>query len=225
MQSEETILPFSLKYDATHCQAYFDKHRASASRRVSNYLEQRMANKALQLATNVSSCLDLPCGTGRFWDRLFLSGVQDLIAADYSYDMLNLAARVRPLEQLKKTKLLRTSAFAIDLPDQSVDLLFCMRLLHHIGMPEDRSTILKEFSRVARGEILVSLWVDGNLQASRRKKQEAKRASTSYQNRFIVPADQFEAEVTLGAGLEIVGHVDLLPGISMWRTYILRPVY
>jgi len=225
MQPEETILPFSLKYDATHCQAYFNKHRASASRRVSNYLEQRMANKALQLATNVSSCLDLPCGTGRFWDRLFLSGVQDLIAADYSYDMLNLAARVRPLEQVKKTKLLRTSAFAIDLPDQSVDLLFCMRLLHHIGMPEDRSTILKEFSRVARGEILVSLWVDGNLQASRRKKQEAKRVRTSYQNRFIVPADQFEAEVTLGAGLEIVGHVDLLPGISMWRTYVLRSVY
>jgi ubiquinone/menaquinone biosynthesis C-methylase UbiE len=225
MRAEETILPFSLKYDTTHCQAYFDKHQASASRRVSNYLEQRMANKALQLTTNVSSCLDLPCGTGRFWDRLFLSGVQDLIAADYSQNMLNLAARVRPLEQVKKTKLLKTSAFAIDLPDQSVDLLFCMRLLHHIGMPEDRSTILKEFSRVTRGEILVSLWVDGNLQASRRKKQEAKRVRTSYQNRFILPADQFEAEVTSGAGLEIVGHVDLLPGISMWRTYVLRSVY
>jgi hypothetical protein len=97
-----------------------------------------------------------------------------------------------------------------------------MRLLHHIGMPEDRSTILKEFSRVARGEILVSLWVDGNLQSSRRKKHEQKRARTSYQNRFIVPADQFEAEVTSDAGLEIVGHVDLLPGIFMWRTYVLR---
>jgi len=222
MQPEETILPFSLKYDATHCQAYLDKHQASAIRRVSNYLEQRMANKALQLATNISSCLDLPCGTGRFWDRLFLSGVQDLIAADYSQDMLNTAARVRPLEQVKKLKLLKTSAFAIDLPDQSVDLLFCMRLMHHIVKPEDRSTILKEFSRVARGEILVSLWVDGNLQASRRKKKEAKRTRTSYQNRIIVPADQFEAEVTSGAGLEIVGHVDLLPGISMWRTYVLR---
>ena len=172
MRPEETILPFSLKYDTTHCQAYFDKHQASASRRVSNYLEQRMANKALQLTTNVSSCLDLPCGTGRFWDRLFLSGVQDLIAADYSQDMLNLAARVRPLAQVKKTKLLKTSAFAIDLPDQSVDLLFCMRLLHHIGVPEDRSTILKEFSRVTRDEILVSLWVDGNLQASRRKSKK-----------------------------------------------------
>ena len=222
MQPEETILPFSLKYDATHCQAYLDKHQASAIRRVSNYLEQRMANKALQLATNISSCLDLPCGTGRFWDRLFLSGVQDLIAADYSQDMLNTAARVRPLEQVKKLKLLKTSAFAIDLPDQSVDLLFCMRLMHHIVKPEDRSTILKEFSRVARGEILVSLWVDGNHQASRRKKKEAKRTRTSYQNRIIVPADQFEAEVTSGAGLEIVGHVDLLPGISMWRTYVLR---
>jgi|TARA_B110000438_G_C15556116_1_gene539111 hypothetical protein len=43
---------------------------------------------------------DLPCGTGRFWDRLFLSGVQDLIAADYSQDMLNLATRVRFLEQV-----------------------------------------------------------------------------------------------------------------------------
>jgi hypothetical protein len=40
-------------------------------------------------------------------------------------------------------------------------------------------TILKEFSRVARGEILVSLWVDGNLQASRRKKKEAKRVRST----------------------------------------------
>jgi hypothetical protein len=55
-----------------------------------------------------------------------------------------------------------------------------MRLLHHIGLPEDRNTILKEFSRVTRGEILVSLWVDGNLQASRRKKHENKRAGTRY---------------------------------------------
>ncbi len=99
-----------------------------------------------------------------------------------------------------------------------------MRLLHHIGLPEDRNTILKEFSRVTRGEILVSLWVDGNLQPSRRKKHENKRARTSYQNRFIIPADQFEAEVTSIAGLEVAGHVDLLPGISMWRTYILRSV-
>lgn len=170
----------------------------------------------------MSGCLDLPCGTGRFWDRLFLSGVQELIAADYSLDMLNTAARVRPLEQVKKLKLLKTSAFAIDLLDQSVDLLFCMRLMHHIVIPEDRSTILKEFSRVARDEIRVPLWVDGNLQASRRKKKEAKRTRTSYQNPIIVPADQFEAEVTSGAGLEIVGHVDLLPSISMWRTYLLR---
>ena len=102
MPTEETILPFSLKYDATHCQAYLDKHQASTSRRVSNYLEQRMAGKALQLTTNTSSCLDLPCGTGRFWDRLFLSGVQDLIAADYSQDMLDLAARARPLAQVDK---------------------------------------------------------------------------------------------------------------------------
>jgi ubiquinone/menaquinone biosynthesis C-methylase UbiE len=61
-----------------------------------------MAGKSLQLTTNTSSCLDLPCGTGRFWDRLFLSGVQDLIAEDYSQDMLDLAARARPLAQVNK---------------------------------------------------------------------------------------------------------------------------
>jgi len=224
MPPEEKILPFSLKYNAEHSQAYFDKHQDGMGRRASNYLEQRMVGKALRLTTNVSSCLDLPCGTGRFWDLLFSAGVQELTAADYSQDMLDVAARVRPLDQTKKTTLLRTSAFAIDLPDQSIDLVFCMRLIHHVGEPEDRKTILKEFARVARGETLLSLWVDGNYQASRRKKHEQRRVRTGYQNRFIIPATQFEDEVASTPGLEIVGHVDLFPGISMWRTYVLKSV-
>ena len=221
MTQDQDVLPFSVKYDAAHSQAYLEKHRTGIRRLTSNFLEQRMARKALRIAGNASSVLDLPCGTGRFWELLFSRGIIELLAADYSRDMLDVARRTRPSIQLAKTKLLQTSAFAIDLPDRSVDLVFCMRLMHHIGEAEDRRKILREFARVTRGYTLVSLWIDGNYQASRRRRLERTRDRTRFQNRYVTQPGQFEADA-VSAGHEVIGHVDLLPGISMWRTYVLK---
>ena len=84
-----------------------------------------MAERALRLAGEFTSVLDLPCGTGRFWELLFQSGTKQMIAADYSQDMLEVAAKVQPPSLLELTDLLQTSAFAIDLPDSAVGLVFC----------------------------------------------------------------------------------------------------
>ena len=135
--------------------------------------------------------------------------------------MLDVASRVHRPQVLDRVTLLQTSALDINLPDGSMDLVFCMRLLHHIGEPADRLTILREFARVSTGHALVSLWVDGNYQAGRRHRLEARRSRRKYQNRFVLPAETFEQEARQ-AGFEIIRHVDLLPGISMWRTYVLK---
>lgn len=221
MTDQPQVLPFSLKYNATHSKAYFEKHHTGVQRQSSNYLEQRMAKRALGLAGEFSSVLDLPCGTGRFWELLHQLGTTELIAADYSQDMLDVAVEVQPASLLRQTQLLQTSAFAIDLPENAVDLVFCMRLLHHVGFSVDRIKILKEFARVSKGTSIVSLWVDGNLQSHRRRKLEATRMNRKFQNRFVVQPETFESDAE-AAGHEIVGHFDLFPGISMWRTYVLR---
>jgi hypothetical protein len=96
-----------------------------------------------------------------------------------------------------------------------------MRLLHHIGEAEHRLTILREFERVTRDSVIVSLWVDGNFKAWKRKRAEKRRSQEGYQNRFVLPAATVEKEFEQ-AGFRIQEHLDFLPLYAMWRVYVLR---
>lgn len=213
-------LPFSDKYTDDHSQQYFEKHHR---KKLSDRMEHRMAERALALAGKPASVLDLPCGTGRFWSLLAADPQRELLAADYSQAMLDIAAKVRDPAVARRFRLLQCSAFDITLPDNSVDCVFSIRLMHHIGESTNRVALLKEFRRVTRDTIVLSLWVDGNYKAWRRRKLEEKRrqGGEKSDNRFIVPSAQFEQECR-DAGLVIVGHVDFLPRVFMWRTYVLR---
>lgn len=120
---------------------------------------------------------------------------------------------------------MQTSAFDIALPDNSVDSIFCMRLLHHIGEAEHRLTILRQFHRVTRDSVVLSLWVDGNFKAWKRERAEQRRRlrndQDEYQNRFVLPAATVEAEF-IQAGFRIQERLDFLPMYAMWRVYVLR---
>ncbi len=213
-------LAFSSKYDRAHSEAYFSKHRQGFWRRLSNHREISVARKALARAGRPDSILDLPCGAGRFWSMLAATGARELLGADNSEAMLEVARSSQAAELVSRFHLFRTSAFDIRLPDGAVDCIFCMRLLHHIGRAEDRISMLKEFHRVTRASVCISLWVDGNYQARRRKQLEEKRQGRSYQNRFVVPADTIEEEFRQ-AGFVVKDFLDLLPRLSIWRTYVL----
>ncbi|THF61565.1 class I SAM-dependent methyltransferase [Pseudothauera rhizosphaerae] len=217
-------LPFSAKYDAEHSQAYHDKHHGDLRRRLSNWRDQQLARRALALAGEPPQVLDLPCGAGRFWETLAERPERRIIAADNSAAMLEVALRHCRPALLERIRPLHTSAFAIDLPDQSVDSIFCMRLLHHIGESEHRLALLREFHRVTRDTAILSLWVDGNYLALRRGRQEARRhrhGRNGFQNRHVLARSAAEAEFAL-AGFAIAGHLDFLPLHSMWRVYVLR---
>ena len=219
-------LPFSAKYDRSHAEQYFRKHRTGLFRKLSHWREAALARKALHLAGDPQHVLDLPCGAGRFWPLLLEKTDRDLLAADHSADMLDVAAWAHPEAIARGVNLLRTSAFAIDLPDHATDCVFCMRLLHHVGDPADRQALLKEIHRVSRSTAIVSLWVDGNIQARRRERIEARRDRSStgaYQNRFVLPAPRIEQEFG-AAGFSIRARLDFLPGYSMWRVYVLEKV-
>jgi SAM-dependent methyltransferase len=213
-------LPFSDKYTDSHSQEYFQKHD---EKKLSDRMEHRMAERALALAGNPASVLDLPCGTGRFWSMLAQDPKRKLLAADYSAAMLDVARKVRGPALTNRFSLLQCSAFEITLPDNSVDCIFSIRLMHHIRESAHRIALLREFRRVTRDSVIVSLWVDGNYKAWRRRRLESKRLQDGEKsdNRFIRPRAQFEQECR-DAGFELVGHVDFLPRLFMWRTYVLR---
>lgn len=218
-------LEFSRKYDKAHAQQYFLKHQAGLARRLSHKRDEQLARRALMLAGEPGLVLDLPCGAGRFWPLLAEKANRVIIGADNSADMIETACAAQPPEIVARVRPLQTSAFAIDLPDNAVDSIFCMRLFHHIGEAAHRKAILSEFQRVSRDSVIVSLWVDGNFKAWRRKKLErgrdTERGPESYQNRFVLPAETVEAEFA-AAGFRIQERLDFLPFYAMWRVYVLR---
>ncbi|SDB06142.1 class I SAM-dependent methyltransferase [Pseudomonas sp. NFACC13-1] len=219
--SKPIKLEFSEKYDELHAREYFHKHRRGLSRRLSNQRDQQLARRALALVGDPGLVLDLPCGAGRFWPLLAEKPNRVIIGADNSEAMLSTALEAQPSDVVKRVRPLHTSAFDIALPDNAVDSIFCMRLLHHIGEPAHRLAILKEFERVSRDSVIVSLWVDGNFKAWKRKRLERTREQKDYQNRFVLPTDTVEEEFRQ-AGFRIQERLDFLPLYAMWRVYVLR---
>lgn len=218
-------LEFSGKYDREHAHMYLNKHRTGFSRRASHWREVQIARAALKMAGEPNLVLDLPSGAGRFWPMLCEQPNRMILAADNSQDMLDAGMHGQPPEIVARVKPFQTSAFNIDLGENAVDCIFSMRLMHHIGKPEHRQAMLKEFKRVTRDTVVMSLWVDGNYKAWKRQRSEARRPDAEsdpmLQNRFVIARETIEAEFRQ-AGFKIVGHKDFIPGYALWRIYVLR---
>ncbi|EJM16169.1 methylase involved in ubiquinone/menaquinone biosynthesis [Pseudomonas sp. GM18] len=214
-------LGFSEKYDDQPAQKNLRKHQVGLGRRLSQWRDEHLARKALALAGEPGLVLDLPCGAGRFWPLLAEKHNRVIIGADNSVSMLKTAMRTQPADVVKRVQPLHTSAFDIALPDNAVDSIFCMRLLHHIGEAEQRLTILREFERVTRDSVIVSLWVDGNFKAWKRKRAEKRCGQEGYQNRFVLPVATVEKEFEQ-VGFRIQEQLDFLPLYAMRRVYVLR---
>jgi ubiquinone/menaquinone biosynthesis C-methylase UbiE len=152
-------LKFSEKYDQQHATQYLIKHQDGLARRLSHKRDEQLARRALQLAGEPQVVLDLPCGAGRFWPLLAQMPNREIIGADNSASMLEVASLAQPAEVVKRVRRLQMSAFEIDLPDNSVDSVFCMRLLHHIGDASHRMALLRELHRVSRDSVIISLWL------------------------------------------------------------------
>ncbi|MFC3606614.1 class I SAM-dependent methyltransferase [Stutzerimonas tarimensis] len=225
--SQPIELEFSRKYDADHARQYLEKHQHGLFRRLSHWRDLQLARRALKDAGDPGLVLDLPCGAGRFWPMLAEKRNRVILAADNSEHMLQIACAAQPAEVVQRVQTFQTSAFAIDLPDNAVDSLFCMRLLHHVGDTLDRAQMLREFHRVTRDSMILSLWVDGNYKAWKRRRLERRRQARGenegYQNRFVVPRASIEREF-VSAGFRIDRHYDFIPGYALWRVYLLRKV-
>ena len=217
---------FSEKYDPEHARKYFAKHHSGFWRSLSNWREIGMARKSLAIAGEPRSVLDLPCGTGRFWEMLAEDKARTIYAADNSRAMIDIGMAFRSPEITARiAKTFQCSAFATGLPDNFVECVFCIRLLHHIEKSEDRIRMLKEFARISSGTVIVSLWVDGNFRAWRHRLKEQKKARTLGRivprDRVLLRQSEFSSDIS-AAGLEIVGHADFLKYWEKWRAYVLR---
>lgn len=217
---------FSDKYDPNHARKYFHKHNTGFWRRLSTWREVGMARKALELAGQPRSVLDLPCGTGRFWAMLAEQPDRRIYVADNSQSMIDAGLELRPRAVTARIeKSFCCSAFDTGLPDNFVECVFSIRLLHHIEKSADRVLMLQEFARISSGTVIVSLWVDGNFRAWRHEINEARKARTRGKerprDRFVFKRSEIERDFA-AAGLEMIGHADFIRYWDKWRAYVLR---
>ena len=212
-------LEFSKKYDAEHARFYLDKHQRGFWRRLNTWRETGMARRALELAGNPSSVLDLPCGTGRFWPLLAEKPDRKIFAADLNPSMFETGLKHRPASITRRIEAFQASAFSIPKPDNFVECLFSIRLLHHIPEQKDRVAILREFKRVTASKIIVSLWIDGNYRARRERRRPVREGPS--RDRYVIARAQIEQEFR-ECGLTVLGRVDFLKFYSMWAAYVLK---
>jgi SAM-dependent methyltransferase len=207
-------LPFEDRYSYEYSLHYYERHKRGGLKAISNKLEHRMAAKALAIAGHPATVLDLPCGAGRFWNVLLENGVQKIIGVDQSEGMIQVCKEKTPSTHLERIELMQGDAKQIPLPDNAVDSVLCMRLLHHIDIKSYRMEIYKEFQRVSANTVCISYWVDGNIKSAINLRRPHK--NQNYMNQATLEAEFREA------GFEILGHVDMLKLYLPWRTYVLR---
>ncbi len=155
--------------------------------------ENAFAEELLQRVGPDAVIVDVPCGSGRF-TKLF-SNSKYLFSIDISADML---------EQAKKEaapsfngEFILASATDIPLADVSVDLAFCMRLLHHVGDSGVRKKILQELCRISRRWVMTTFYRKESYRYYR-KRLLGKKVSGQ-----PITINQFEQEA-LECGLRVV---------------------
>ncbi|HZX18433.1 MAG TPA: class I SAM-dependent methyltransferase [Pseudomonas sp.] len=183
------------QYSHLHAAGHLKKHEFGLTRVLAHWRDEQQTRRALKIAGNPRSVLDLPCGTGRFWPLLAEQPNRLIFAADDSTESLEDAEAGQSLEVLKQVESFQSSAYSIDMEDNFVDSILCMDLLHQIADPAERLLILREFYRVTRDTLIVSLKLDT----------------------YHLIEVQFAQ-----AGFDILDHSDFLPGYALWRLYVLR---
>lgn len=182
--------------------------------RAAQWRTRQLIGSALELADEPSLVLDLPCSIDSFWPLLSARDNRVVIAAETNAECLTAALAGLHATFTRRVHPLQTSLLAIDLGANAVDCIFCMDYLHQVDDPLRRMILLREFNRVTRDSVIVSVWVDGNLEASRHTKRPRGIGQVHSQA-------QIEHEFT-EAGFSITGHRDFIPGLAMLRLYVLR---
>ena len=217
---------FSSSYTDEHAQEYFKKFRRGLPRLIANLLEKYMVYRALKaISGKTSSILDYPCGTGRFWNTIGKFKFSKFYVADYNKSMISVGLNRRGKVVSKITDSFRDSIFKTILKTNFVDVIASIRFIHHISKSEDRIKVLKEYRRITKKYLIISLWTDGNYLAYRHKRKliKKRKKDPAYQprDRVLIPQKQFLKEVEL-AGFKVEKRISMLPLYEKWNIFILK---
>src|SRR5436190_6379936 len=139
---------------AKRARLYAERFETGSRRRI-NQREQRAVAKIFDALADCRSVVDVPSGAGRFAQVLALD--RELIEVDVAFEILEFA-RERAERAKLSVRFLQSDAAKLPLADDSVDCVFCNRLLHHILRAPEREVFLREFHRVTRRYVVISFF-------------------------------------------------------------------
>ncbi|WP_053136669.1 class I SAM-dependent methyltransferase [Pseudomonas sp. MIACH] len=186
-------IEYAERCDREHARVCGDTRPPGVRQRLASWRDARLVRHALKVAGEPGLILDLACGSGRFWPVLAEHINRVILASDNSQDMLDHARTHHPASLLKRVKTFQGSAFSIGLSANAVDCIFCLELFRHVPNSEGRMALLREFHRVSRDTVIVSV-----------------------QSRTAVE-EEFRQ-----AGFKVLNQQEFVPGSSLWRVYVLR---
>ncbi|CDF96316.1 MULTISPECIES: class I SAM-dependent methyltransferase [unclassified Pseudomonas] len=200
-------LEFARHHDQEHAQVCCQP--APRRLRLAFWRDEHMVRNALKVAGEPGLVLDVACGAGRYWPVLAEHANRVILAADPSPDMLEHALTHHGGALLKRVKTFPSSAFTIGLSENAVDCICCLQLFRHVSASEHRLALLREFHRVSRDTVIVSVQIEGRFKLGQPPQ------------RNLADRADVEAEF-LQAGFNVLWHQDFLPGFALTRVYVLR---
>ena len=152
MTTEEKFTYLDNVVEKSEAEKYINRRFNSKRMQKVNKKELEFARDVASLPNN-SSLVDIPCGSGRFIH--IFKDIDKVYGFDYNPHMV---------EEARKRNDHKNAAFDvgdiknIPLEDEGVDIVFSMRLLHHVEEPDIRKNILAELKRVAKHWIALSFY-------------------------------------------------------------------
>lgn len=130
-----------------------------------NRLEMEFAQSVMEKAGPDAGILDAPCGSGRFFHMF--SASKDLTMLDFDQEMLKVVQDTYGGD--RKLNLIQGDITDMPFEDNRFDLVFSMRLFHHVDDDEIRRRIMAELTRVSRRYVAVSVYSRHTLRYWRRR--------------------------------------------------------
>jgi len=123
--------------------------------RINNAREQRLVRTLLGELPQSTLTLDLPCGYGRMYPLLENISTR-IVEGDWSFFMLKETQRrmARREESERPLGYVRATAFTLPFADRTFDLVFSIRLCHHIDDYDERMQYLREILRISARSVV-----------------------------------------------------------------------
>ena len=181
--------------------------------------EQRAVRKIFSALPDVKTVLDVPCGAGRFLKTLSQGG-REVMEMDVATEILEFG-RQQAAEAGIQAVFRPGDAAHLPLENDSVDVVFCNRLLHHITAANERAVFLREFHRVARRYLVISFFDYLAFGGLRRFLKKLKGRTVNYDGQPTLK--QFCAEVA-AAGFKVIRIVPTGPIWVAEKYFVLKKI-